>query len=718
MLDNESILTRVGQELSLTIRYQEWMTALNYYLGNPMGTEMEGRSKVISTDVADAIEWIRPQIMKALFANNEVVRFDPTGPQDEMQAELETEFVYDVITKDNNGFIAIHDFVFDALLQKFGVMKCYYEENLTPEVSQFTGLTQEQLTVALSNPNAEIVQYEQAEDGSYSLKLALPAQGGRIVIESIPPEQFRYNSDHTSIDLKDARFTAHVVNKTLSDLAKDGYDPEVLEQVGQYIGINPTLFRMRAQGEQVWEGQNVTDDPSQRLIAISECYMQMDIDEDGIAEKVKVTVVGDTTPTHVLSIEEIDEYPWIATTAILMPHKFQGLSIYDRLRQIQEIKTALLRNTIDNISYQNNQRTIIVEGMANIDDVLISRPGGIIRAKSADAVQNLTTPQIGSNAFSMLQYLDEVRAGRVGVSPEGNATPQKIGANVGSMGVEQLMSAKEELVGLIIRVIAETGIKPLYTRVRELLVKHTDAIQNFKFRGQWVQTNPAAWPQRSRTTIRVGTGSGDNSRRMGVIQQILQIQSQIQQIPGQALVDPSKVYSALDDMAKYGELDGASRYFMDPNSPQGQQAAQAAAQQMQQQQQQQMQQQLQELQFQQKLADAEMGKAQAQQQNAVLRAQYEEQKLQLTHQIESLKAQLSNAKTLAEAAGKDADRELNKFKVVMDTAVKLTQLEASSGTDQDENFEMNNELIESELPGEDESHETEGPNEAESREYA
>jgi hypothetical protein len=667
-LEQQDILGRVGQELSMSVRYQEWMRALDYYLGNPRGDEIEGRSKVISTDVADAVEWIKPQIMKSLFGHEEVVVFDPTGPEDEQQAELETEMVYDVITKDNNGFLQIHNFIFDALLQKFGVLKCYYQPEDGSEVIGYTGLSEQQVTMALADPNVQVMDMQQGEDGSVSIKIAVPKKGGRIVIQAIPPEQFRYSSDHRSIDLCDARFTAQVSNVTLSDLAEQGYDPELLEEIGHYIGYDPSLYRMRAQKEVVWEGQQINDDESLRLIEVAECYMKMDINDDGIAEKVKVTVVGGTNPSHLLGVEEIDEYPWIATSAIVMPHKFEGFSIYDRLRQIQDIKTALLRNTIDNISFQNNQRLVITEGQVNIDDVLISRPGGVIRAKSPDAVVALQTPAVGQSAFSLLQYLDEVRAGRVGVAPEGGATPQKVGSNVGSQGVEQLLTAKEELVGLIIRIIAETGIKPLYQRIRSLLVRHVDAIQNVKFRGQWVQTNPALWPTRSRSTIRVGTGSGDNSQRSMVIQQILQIQAQIQQLPGQALVSPAKVYSALDDMCKFGQLNGASRYFMDPGSPEGQQAAAQAGQAMQAQQQQAMQQQMALLQAEVKIADAEMQKANVAAANA-----------QLKNQVDTLKAQIDTLKS-------DADRELARQKMVLDTAIKLTDIESKAKAQEDQNY--------------------------------
>ena len=130
MLDKEEILNIIGNELTNS-DYSTWngtVTAdlelsLEYYLGKPNGTEIEGRSQIVSTDVADAIEWIMPQIMKSFTQNNEVVIFDPVHEGDEKQAELESEYVYEVLMKQNDGFIVLHQFVKDALMQRNGIRK-------------------------------------------------------------------------------------------------------------------------------------------------------------------------------------------------------------------------------------------------------------------------------------------------------------------------------------------------------------------------------------------------------------------------------------------------------------------------------------------------------------------------------------------------------------------------------------------------------------------
>lgn len=682
MLEEREVLSIIGNELSSSQSFQDWETPLDYYLGNPNGKEVEGRSSVVSTDVADAIEWIMPQIMKSFTQNNEVVVFDPISPDDELQADLESQFVYDIMMKDNDGFIILHQFVKDALLHNNGIIKVYYERKENVTTQAFSGLTAEQVIVAAQDENVDVLEFEEYPDGTSAIKIAIKSTSGRVVLESIPPEQFRLNSDHNSINLDGAKFTAHVVSRTISDLIKEGYDPVLLDSIGDNIGEFPSDFRFYAQNESVDHDSWHNGDPSMRELDVAECYMQIDVNGDGIAEYCKITVAGRNTPTNILSIEEMSYSPWVSTTGILMSHKFRGLSIFDRLRQIQDQKTSLLRNILDNVYLQNNQRNIVVEGQVNMDDVLVSRPGGIIRAKRIDAILPLQTPPLGQDAFNMMNYLDSVRAGRVGVAPEGEVTPQRIGERVGSEGVAQLLTAKEELVGLIVRVIAETGVKPLCTKIRDLCTKHIDSVQDYKLRGMWIKTVPSQWMQRTRTTVRVGTGTGNHQKQINALGQVIQLQGTIQQVPGQTLVNPAKVYATIDDFCKFSELNGASKYFLDPSSPEGMQASQQTAQAMQQEQQKQEQQNMALLQAQVQLSQAELQKAQAQQDNVALKAQ-----------IEQLKSQLENARNMADAAGADADRSLKKFEIETKAAIELTKIEAQAKAQQEANAIANREAM-------------------------
>lgn len=682
-LSDEDILAIVSSELSSASGASEndaiqagRQKALAAYLGDK-GSVVEGRSSVVSTDVADAIEWIMPEVMKAFTQNNEVVTFDPVGPDDRRQAQIESRYVYDILMKDNEGFIALHEFFKDALLQKNGFFKIWYENEPCVTVENYTGLNPLEFGMLQQDPELEVTGMTERthsdEHGTmqvYDVNVKRTRHTGKIRIKCIAPDDMRINRMHDSVCLKDARFIAHAMTMTKSDLIEAGFDKEIVDSLPTESEEfrESKNYRFSMQGENVAPYGGNSKDPSMYTYDVSECYMRIDLDGDGIAERVKITVAGFDNPTHILDIEEVEEWPFVSATAILMSHKLFGLSVYDRLKEIQEQKTAIWRNILDNMYLKNNQRTIAVEGMVNLDDLLISRPGGIIRAKRTDAVAPYVTPDLGSDVYRMVDYLDQVRAGRVGVSPEGSIADQSIGDAVGSEGVERLLNQKEELVGLMVRVFAETGIKPLMQMIRRLLMKHIDATVDYEYHDEWVQVAPKNWVQRNRTTVRVGTGSGNRQQQASALMAVLGYQEKLLANPGQALVTEANVFTALDDLAKVSGMPGAGAYFLDPDSPAGKENKQRVDANMQQQQQKELQEAQMLAQTNAKIAEAEQGKAQAALANVKLTAENKQLQMQLDaiknsseSEIKQLQQQLAEAQALSNANYKDKELEFRYY---------------------------------------------------------
>ena len=645
--------------------------ALAYYLGQADGKEVEGRSSVVSTDVADAIEWIMPQIMEQLTKNNEVVSFDPTGPGDEDQAELETNVVYDIFMKDNCGFQILHTCVKDALMQKNGIMKIFYEADTVSKTTAYTGLSEMGYQVALQDPQAELIEETMRLDDmgmpTYDIRIRTSYEDPRIRVMSVPPEEFRISRQHNNQDPSKARFCAHVCLKTASELIEQGMSREEVDSIPRYYTYDDDRdYRFYMQGETVYPNREVSDDKSQDLIEVSECYLWLDINDDGVAEFVKIETAGGDNPTHLISVEEMDpeDHPFVAVLAIMMSHKFFGLSIYDRLRQLQDQKTTLWRNIFDNLYLQNNQRTAVVEGQVNLDDMFISRPGGIVRQRQPGMIEPLVTPSIGQDAYQMMEYLDQVRAGRVGVTPEGQIQVDNIGDRVGSEGVERLMTAKEAVVGLMIRVMAE-GVKDAMLRVRHLARKHMDSVYDFKFREDWKQYAPTTWSDRSRMTVNVGTGSGSNQANMMALNQIIQGQMALSQNPSSMLVSDQQMYSAWRAFANASGVQGGSSFFLDPKSEQGQAASKQQMDQQMEEKQKEMAQLESMLSMQNKLSDAEVANAQAAMENVNLKGD-----------IELMKRNLEEQKTIIDDTHKQKELEFDYKKLYEELQYKYTELAA------------------------------------------
>jgi len=757
MLTEVDILNIVGAELtqSSTGTYAGQLDsnreqALDYYLGELPGPAPDGRSQAVSTDVADAIEWILPQIIKELVSKGPIITFNANSEQDEEQARLESEYVHDVFMSENEGYLNLYQFVKDALMQKNGIFKITYDDTPETTTEEYTGVTEQQLEMLLADPTVEADTIDPAENpeliAAYQAAMQQfeqqmmqfqqmqmqqppPQQGmtqqqpqqpqppqepppppdlfdvtitrteetGKIVVECVAPENFRINEYHDSLSPADARFTAHVTLQTRSSLIEQGHDPKVIDEapVGS-TNLFRRDYRFSAQDEgSASSEESYSEDSSQDLLEVSECYMQMDIDGDGVSELVKITVLGADTPTVVLDVEPLEEIPFVSASCIIMSHKFSGLSIYDRLKQIQDQKTSLWRNVLDNLYLQNNREKEVVESQVNIDDLLISRPGGIKRVKQLGSIRELEVQPIGQEGFQMLDYLDKVRTGRVGVSPDTMGASMPVGGDT-AHGVERMMSAKEELTGLMIRTVAETGVKAAYKLIRDLLVRHKDITEQFKFRGSWAEVNPSNWGKRSRTTVMVGTGTGDDMRRQAAISAVIGMQTQILDSKYAAMVPVEKAFNAYDEFCETSGLKGGENYFLDPKSEQGQQAVQsmeqndAKMQQMQEEMQQKM------TEANEKIAEGEFMKGQAALQSQQVKAQSERMKAEsaqvqlmadaeiadLNAQLEQSKLMLDDAKAGSEADIKNrkitSDEQLGYAKLENDMAIKMLDVEVDS----------------------------------------
>ena len=584
-MDEAELMGIVDREIGAAKRlYQggtvsdERADALDYYHAEPRGDEVPNRSKVISTDVQDVVEWILPEVIDTYAANQEAIEFDAVEDGDELQAKLETAAVSKAFWKDAGGFLVLYTAVKDALISKTGIVKITWDDAERLEREQYAGLTMQQVQ-ALQMPQdrsrveiAEAVQSGEVQTDLgpvplFDIVLNRYYPDGKPCVDPVPHEEFLINSDHTSVDPSTARFADHHRPVMASDLVEMGYDINVVDSLPTDRGAISEEEAARDQDDMDLDNNEISN--ATRYIRLHECYVRMDMDGDGIAELYRVMCAGDS-PYTLLGYEPADRIPFAVGTPWLRTHKHDGYSVYDRMRWIQDQKTALMRNIIDNQYHANNQRLEVVQGKVNLDDVLSSRPGAAIRVKERGSVSPIPSQPIGPAAFTLLEYMDKRRSETTGVNPDQAAQNQLMGGDT-AHGVERLMSAKEKLVGLVVRLMGETLIKGIWVQLRELLKKHGTTM-DMKFNDRWVQFDPASWRYRASTTINVGTGAGDKMRKQAAMTQVLAYQEKLAMHPmGAMLIGPDNVYQALDDWTKASDLSGADKYFVDPSSPRGQQ---------------------------------------------------------------------------------------------------------------------------------------------------
>ena len=545
---------------------QDRIEAMNYYLGEQFGNEQVDRSQVVSTEVSDTIEQIMPSMMRIYTQSDEYVRFTPRGPEDVKKAEHASDYVNWIINTDNAGFSIMHNWFKDALMLKLGVVKFYLDETADVSTEEYEGLSGEELVLLLNDEEVEVVEQEDrvvgediiSPDGTiipapviFDIKLKRTNIENRIQIDNIPPEEFLINKRAKS--LKDASFVCHRTTMTVSDLVEMGYDQDEVEEYAGYTDIETSEERQVRFQDLESNSEFDTMDASMKEVLVTESYIKVDYDGDGIAEYRRVLTIGDGY--KILDNEETDIMPFAILSPILMPHRAIGRSVAELVMDVQLIKSTLMRQLLDNIYNTNNSRTIAVEGQVNLDDLLTNRPGGVVRTRAPGMVQALPVADVSSAVFPALSYMDSVKEQRTGLSRQSMGLDADALQSTTAVAVNAMQSAAQGKIEMIARVFAETGVKDLFRGLLHLVTKYQSKPQMIRLNNEFVQMDPREWSNMYDMQINVGLGTGQAAEQIGKLLNIAAKQEQIMQTmgPNNPMVSLTEYRNTL---AKVAELSG------------------------------------------------------------------------------------------------------------------------------------------------------------------
>jgi hypothetical protein len=554
--------------------------SLDYYYNRPnIAPSAPGRSSLQSSDVADMLEAVIAQVMPA-FENDNIASFIPNSEEDIDQARMESDAVSYVIMQQSNGHHELQSAVRSACLMRNGVMKCYLDEQIDVDVQHLERLTELEYGQLLSQSveslndvdNGHTLVETAQEQGFHDVRLTVKRTNRKVMSKAIDPTNFSWEREHDSIYLDDCRFVAERSLPSRSDLIEMGYSKRIVNALK--AGANNTGLNNQSRNQNTQTVNYDGETPAEDLIETYECYMRLDADNDGLAELLKIVIADDT----LLEVEEAPYIPYCSGTPFLQPHRFNGLGLFDKLRHVQDGKTTILRQLIDNQNHANNSRVIAVDGMVNLDDVTNSRPGGVVRATTTDAITPFPFNDIGPSCQATLDYLDKVRSERGGASLDLQSAQMQIAGDT-AHGVERQMASKEQLAELITRTIAETLLKSLYILTHQALRLYIPDELTFFVRGQVQSANPAQWPERKSVSIKSGLSLASRMRKKAALEGVMMKQDAMKQAG--EYVSPDDSYNAQIDWCRVQGIDDPERYFTDPSSEEAQQARAQQAQQAQ-----------------------------------------------------------------------------------------------------------------------------------------
>lgn len=658
---------------------QERETALREYYRMPYGNEEDdGWSKVVSSDVSDSVEWILPALLKTFTSTDKAVSFEPTTAKDVKGAEQATDACNYVFYKQNNGFLVLYTAIKDMLTVRNCAVMWRKETKETVSSIPFKGATQEMLAMLMQEQDAEIEAVNQVpmmgQDGQPVLdQIGEPviAYDGRLKktekrtickVEAFSPEDLLVDREWTSPLLQECPYVARLMRITMSDLKEMGLtvsEDDDLEASDAPSGTSTRLVDVNRIDTSTL-GYNLDDDYGDESMSdgwLRIEFVLVDMDGDGVAERRCIYRLQD----KILKNEVVSHVPIATASPILNTHRWDGQSIWDLVSDLQKLHTELLRQTLNNLYLTNNPRTKVLTDsnwspLANLDDLLDSRPGGILRQRDMNAISEQVTPFSAGASMPMLEYVQGMRENRTGVSRTSmGMNPDSLNNTATGRQIDQ--SASQQRVELIARIIAETLIKPVFQGILKVLTDGDMQKLAFRLRDEFVEYDPNEWRDSYDMTINVGLGTGDSQAKAAQLTTIYQMQ---QAGMPMGLANPQNLYHTMAKIVENSGFKDVQNFLQDPRNAPPPQPQQPPI----------------EVQLLQMKTQADAQKTQAEMQQEIQKYQAE---TQMQMQIEQMKAEAKRLEIQAnlelQAANDQRDAEREQMKAQFDAAMEQQRLE-------------------------------------------
>jgi hypothetical protein len=573
--------------------------AIDMYSGKNLEPAPEGRSQVVDRSVFETIQWILPSLVDIYANGDDVVEITPVSEEDEPGAKQETQYLNHLILQKNSWFVTFITWAMDAMMTKNGYCLAYSERRRNEEIDRYERQTEQGVLLMQQDKDVHVQVTAQYPDPDYVEPPPQPAvdpmtgqpvivigpdgqplmqppppapmlydvtvtrvqEERKICYKVLPPERCKisYRTPDFSIS-QECPYFEYYDYKTLSDLRADGF--QLPEQIPDdwLIDEEEDLARDNYD-EQGWRDDNNEPDQSMKRYRVRMIWILHDENQDGIAERIYAVRIG----RQIIHKEQCSRIPVASLVAIPNPHRHIATSIADIVADLQRIKTAILRQGLDNLYLANNPRTFITDKI-NLDDALVSRPGGIVRGETGAVfgqdIAPLVTPFVFPQAMEGLEYMDQIRENRTGTNRYFTGIDQNA-MNKTATGIQQLSSMAAQRVKLIARIMG-CGIADLFSIIHELILKGGHKKEVVKLSNKWVEVDPAQWKKRTDFRIAVGYAAGNKDAMIQKLMLILNAQKEAL-MGGLPVVTPENVHASLVELTKAADFATPERFWTDPS---------------------------------------------------------------------------------------------------------------------------------------------------------
>lgn len=496
----------------------------DYFLAKPFGNEEEGRSKVVMSTVRDTVLALMPDMMRVFFGSERAVEYENVGGEDAAQAEQATDYTRHIISKDNKGYRVIWDAVMDAFVSLTGIVKSWWEVQTRTVTREMTGLSEEDLDVLFADESVEveITEVRSGPDGApqYDAKVKRTVREGRERIESCPPEEVYWN--RSAADENSLTIVGHTrFDMPLDELVAMGYDrDEILENVGA-APSHPNGGEGLSDARRIDEGANAeldeSRDPETQPVRFDESYVRLCIDPKDGVQWFKICTVGDS---HYMIGDPVpvSHHPFSFWVALPTPHTIVGQDISALTKDLQEIDSAVMRGILDSLSLSLYPRTEAVESKVNLQDLMNTEIGAVIRTEAPGMVREVRHTFVGVDGLQVLEKTSDIKENRTGVSKAADGLNADALQSSTKAAVAATISTGQARKEIIARTLAETGYSQLMRNILLDITENQDTPRVLRLRGKVVKVDPRAWDAEMDVTVNVALGTGMIEDRLNVLQ--------------------------------------------------------------------------------------------------------------------------------------------------------------------------------------------------------
>ena len=555
----------IDQDIAL-----ERLKSARYMNGETDIGHEEGRSKVVSTKVRDVVRATKPSIMRIFMSTSKPVEYVAKSEQDIGLAEQITSYVQHEFER-QNGFNILNQVIEDALVKSAGFIKAYYKRYPKSEIFSYSDLSDDELAYLTDDDEVEILEQTttrsmtidefgvEAEVPVHEVKISRTKEKGEVCIEAIPPEEMYVNRECRTF--QDAYVVCQKSEMRVGDVIAMGFDPdEIIALAGNDEGSTFTQieknYRTSFAGND--DDEHVLD-PSMQTVEIAEAYMRLDVFGTGVPVLHKLICGGQDY--QLLDYMPCDEVPFAKLEVDPEPHSFFGRSLASICCDDQDASTAILRGILDNVALTNSPRLGFLEGSVNIDDLMQSEIGGLVRMRQQGAIQDLSVPFVAGQTLSALTYMDKMVEQKTGVTQNVALNPDALQSTT-KAAVTATVEAAQGQVEVMVRNLA-SGMKDLFGILLRTIHKNVDEEQMVRLNGIYTPIDPRVWDVQRDIAINVGLGTGREDEKQKALQSALTLQMQIYQGygPNNGLVSLTNIRNTLTDMLSVTGIRNSDRYF-------------------------------------------------------------------------------------------------------------------------------------------------------------